>query len=44
MGMRNTTRISRRRMLVGTAAALTGFRFPAPAIAQGPINIKMTLP
>src|SRR5262249_10826123 len=44
MGMRHTTRISRRRMLAGTTAALTALRFPAPAIAQGPISIKMTLP
>jgi NitT/TauT family transport system substrate-binding protein len=44
MGMKYSTRISRRRMLAGTAAALTAARFPAPAIAQGATSIKMTLP
>src|SRR5215475_13034660 len=39
-----STRISRRQVLAGTAAAWAGFKFPAPAIAQGATNIKMTLP
>ncbi|HVI68780.1 MAG TPA: ABC transporter substrate-binding protein [Bradyrhizobium sp.] len=39
-----STRISRRQALAGTAAALAGFKFPTPAIAQGATSIKMTLP
>ena len=39
-----STRISRRQAMAGAAAALAGFKFPAPAIAQGASNIKMTLP
>jgi NitT/TauT family transport system substrate-binding protein len=39
-----STRISRRQAVAGAAAALAGFKFPAPAIAQGVSNIKMTLP
>src|SRR5262249_62075948 len=44
MDTSSSTRISRGQALAGTAAALAGFKFPAPAIAQGAINIKMTLP
>ena len=44
MGTKFATKISRRQMLVGTAAALTASKFPTPAIGQGTTDIKMTLP
>jgi NitT/TauT family transport system substrate-binding protein len=44
MKMQCTTRVSRRQMLAGTGTAVVAANFPAPAIAQGPTNIKMTLP
>ncbi len=45
MGIRYTTKLSRRRVLTGTvAAAFAATNFPAPAIGQGATNIKMTLP
>src|SRR5438270_12572030 len=44
MGMQCTTKVSRRQILAGTAAAFAASNFPAPAIAQGASNIKMTLP
>src|SRR5256885_16464277 len=44
MDMSSPTRISRRQAMAGAAAALAGYKFPSPAIAQGASNIKMTLP
>jgi NitT/TauT family transport system substrate-binding protein len=44
MGKQFSSKISRRQMLAGTAAALAAANFPAPAIGQGATNIKMTLP
>jgi NitT/TauT family transport system substrate-binding protein len=43
MGLQQTTKVSRRQIIAGTAAALAVSSFPAPAIAQ-PTSIKMTLP
>src|SRR5580704_13045918 len=43
MGLQQTTKVSRRRIIAGTAAALAVSSFPAPAIAQS-TSIKMTLP
>jgi NitT/TauT family transport system substrate-binding protein len=44
MDMQCTTKVSRRQVLAGTAAAFAASNFPAPAIGQGATNIKMTLP